>query len=166
MHFIAFRDNIRVAHVGNTRTTTRVRSKLEHKYSTCSKWRLLRHCTRLSVEVDSQVSILDMGVKFSYRVPSFSVLHVDLRQIKFQLTAEGCVMLFDGFILADPELDMKSAPFSLKLKDYCFVPVSVCECVCVCACACVLAYMYCVYPYVGILVCMYVICVNFDNAVG
>ena len=72
----------------------------------------------VSVEVDSQVSILDMGVKFSYRLPSFSVLHVDLRQIKFQVTAdEGCVMLFDGFIQADPELETKSAPLSLKLKD-------------------------------------------------
>ena len=53
----------------------------------------------VSVEVDTQVSILDMGVKFSYRLPSFSVLHVDLRQINFQITAEeGCVMMFDGFM--------------------------------------------------------------------
>ena len=102
----------------------------------------------VSVEVDTQVSILDMGVKFSYRLPSFSVLHVDLRQINFQITAEeGCVMMFDGFIRADPELDMKSVPFSLKLKDYCFVPVSECMCVCVrvcvhacmCVCMCVRA---------------------------
>jgi hypothetical protein len=40
-------------------------------------------------------------------------------------------MLFDGFIRADPELETKSVPLSLKLKDYCFVPVSVCVCVCV-----------------------------------
>ena len=78
-----------------------------------------------------QVSILEMGVKFSYRLPSFSVIHVDLRHIKFQLAAaEGSVMLFDGFIRANPELEMKNIPLSLKLKDYCFVPVSVCVCVC------------------------------------
>ena len=85
----------------------------------------------VSIEVDSQVSILEMGVKFSYRLPSFSVIHVDLRHIKFQLAAaEGSVMLFDGFIRANPELEMKNIPLSLKLKDYCFVPVSVCVCVC------------------------------------
>ena len=42
----------------------------------------------LSVDVDAELSILEMGVKFSYRVPSFSVLHVELRQIKLQLTTE------------------------------------------------------------------------------
>ena len=46
------------------------------------------------VDFDTELSILDVGVKFSYRVPSFSVLHVDLRQIKFQVTAEdGSVMM-------------------------------------------------------------------------
>ena len=54
--------------------------------------------------------------------------------------------MFDGFIRADP---VTSVPFSLKLKDYCFVPVCVCVCVCVRvrvhACVCVCACMHIVY---------------------
>ena len=77
------------------------------------------------VDFDAEVSILDMGVKFTYQVPSFSVLHVDLRQTKLQVTAEdGSVLLYDGFIRADPSLDDKETPYSVKVKDFCFVPVS------------------------------------------
>lgn len=78
-----------------------------------------------SIDLDSEISLLDMGVKFSYQVPSFSVLYVDLRQIKFQVTAEdGSVLFFDGFIRADPSLEKRETPYSVKLKDFCFVPVS------------------------------------------
>ena len=62
---------------------------------------------------DAELSILDVGVTFSYRVPSFSVLHVDLRQIKFQVTAEdGSVLIYDGFIKADPSLEDRETPYS------------------------------------------------------
>lgn len=77
------------------------------------------------MDFDTEISILDIGVKFSYRVPSFSVLHVDLRQIKFQVTAEdGSVLLYDGFIRTDPSLEDRETPYSVRLKDFCFVPVS------------------------------------------
>ena len=45
-------------------------------------------------------------MKFTYQVLSFSVLHVDLRQMKLQATAEeGSVLLYDGFIRADLSLE-------------------------------------------------------------
>ena len=64
-------------------------------------------------------------MKFTYQVPSFSVLHVDLRQMKLQATAEdGSVLLYDGFIRADPSLEDREMPYSVKVKDFCFVLVS------------------------------------------
>lgn len=70
---------------------------------------------------DTKISILDMGVKFSYQVPSFSVFHVDLRQIKLQVTAvDGSVLLYDGFIRADLSLEDRETPYSVKLKDILF----------------------------------------------
>lgn len=67
------------------------------------------------VDFDTEVSILDMGVKFTYRVPSFSFLHVDLRQTKLQVMAEdGSVLLYED----------RETPYSVKVKDFCFVPVS------------------------------------------
>ena len=78
------------------------------------------------VDVDTKVSVLEMGIKFTYRVPSFSVFCADLRQIKYLLTVDnGLVMLLDGFIRADQLLEAKSTPFMVNLKEYCFVPVSV-----------------------------------------
>ena len=79
----------------------------------------------MQVQVDTTVSILRMGTKFSYCVPSFSVIHVDLRQNKFQLLSEEGTVF--GYIRADPSLSTKTVPFFLQLKDYCFV----CVCVCV-----------------------------------
>ena len=63
--------------------------------------------------VDTEVSILELGVKFTYQVPSFSVLYVDLRQAKIQITKDDdSVLLFDGFIRADPSLETP-VPFSV-----------------------------------------------------
>ena len=77
------------------------------------------------VDFETEVSILDMGVKFTYQVPSFSVLHVDLRQTKLQVPAkDSSVLLYDGFIRADPSLEDREMPYSVKVKDFCFVPVS------------------------------------------
>ena len=76
------------------------------------------------VDVDTELSVLEMGVKFTYRVPSFSVFCADLRQIKYQLTVDNdLVVVCDGFIRADQSLEAKSTPFTIVLKDYCFVPV-------------------------------------------
>ena len=85
------------------------------------------------VEVESLVSVLDMGVKFSYRVPSFSVISVNMRKVKLQVaTDDGSVFIFDGCIRADPSLHNKPLPFSLKLNEFCFVEVSIeigpCQC--------------------------------------
>ena len=77
------------------------------------------------MDTDFVASILDIGIKFSYQVPSFPVVVVDLRKIKVQLMAEdGSLILSDGFIKADQSLEAKTVPFSIKVKDFCFVPVS------------------------------------------
>ena len=73
----------------------------------------MQRSERTNSVFDAELSILDVGVKFSYRVPSFSVLHVDLRQIKFQVTAEdGSVLIYDGFIKADSSLEDRETPYS------------------------------------------------------
>ena len=79
----------------------------------------------LEIAVDTEITILKLGSKFSYRIPSFSVLHVDMRQISYQvLSADGAMLLFDGFIRADSGLDVeKQTPFTIQLKDFCFVTV-------------------------------------------
>ena len=40
---------------------------------------------KMVVDGDDEISVIDMGVNFNYQDPSFSVLHVDFRQIKLQL---------------------------------------------------------------------------------
>ena len=75
----------------------------------------------VGVYVDMEVSVLNVGVKFSYQIPSFSVITVDLRQMKFQLAAEdGSVRLFDGFIRAEPSIVPEKVPFA---AEFCFVTV-------------------------------------------
>ena len=55
--------------------------------------------TNLDINVGSEISVLRMGSKFTYRIPSFPVLTVDIRHIVSQVvTIEGNVLLFDGFI--------------------------------------------------------------------
>lgn len=84
--------------------------------------------TNLNISVDTEISILRIGPKFTYRIPSFSVVTVDIRQISYQVvTVEGDVLLFDGFIRADSSLDLepaKETPFSVQLQDFCCVTVS------------------------------------------
>ena len=78
----------------------------------------------LQLQVGTEISVLDMGVKFSYQIPSFSVLAVDFRQVKLQISTEdGSVVLSDGFIRADPLLEVKPMPFLVKIKEFCLVPV-------------------------------------------
>jgi len=52
------------------------------------------------VDFDTEISILDIG-----HTKLLVSVCVDLRQIKLQVTVEdGTVLLFDGFIRADPSL--------------------------------------------------------------
>ena len=88
--------------------------------ATCSESEMATSDRSSVVDFDTEISILDIGVKFSYIDPSFSVLHVDLRQIKYLVTA--------GLTRADPSLEDRETPYSVRLKDFCFVPVSECNC--------------------------------------
>ena len=73
------------------------------------------------ISVDTDIMILKLGRKFSYRIPNFSVLHVDMRQISYQvLSADGAMLLFDSFIHTDSKLDVeKQTHFTIQLKDFC-----------------------------------------------
>ena len=78
----------------------------------------------LEIAIDTEITVLKMGRKFSYRIPSFSVLTVDLRQISYQVeSSDGAQLLFDGFIRADSGMETEK-PFTIQLKDFCFVTVS------------------------------------------
>ena len=83
---------------------------------------------RYKVEMDTIITVLDMGVKFCYQIPTFSVLYVDLRQVRVQLHSPGedtsTTVDVDAFIRADPMLDEVVPPFCLALNEFCFVPVS------------------------------------------
>ena len=71
----------------------------------------------------SNIAVLNLGVKFTYQIPSFSVVAVDLRTVKVQFWEEGSVVLCDAFIRADGELNQRATPFFIKLQEYCLVPV-------------------------------------------
>ena len=52
-----------------------------------------------SLEADKILSVLDIGLKFTYKIPSFPVVSIDLRTAKLQMVEEnGSVLLCDGFI--------------------------------------------------------------------
>ena len=80
---------------------------------------------RLSVANDMELTVLDLGVEFSYTIPSFSVFSVKLRQCTVQFEARDArVLVYDCFIRSDPFLDTVTPPFCVKLTRHCFVPVS------------------------------------------
>lgn len=85
----------------------------------------MEQVTDLELGLDTEISILKLGAKISYQVPSFSVIIVDIRQITYQvLSKDGAVRIFDGFIRADVSLDLgEKTPFSVQIKDFCFVAV-------------------------------------------
>jgi len=61
-----------------------------------------------SLEADK---VLDIGLKFTYKIPSFPVVSIDLRTAKLQMVEEnGLVLLWNGFIQADQELDKRDTP--------------------------------------------------------
>ena len=77
------------------------------------------------VESNTEITILDIAVKFTYQVPSFSVFQPNLRQVEIQVVAgDGSVLLFDAFIRADTTLENLSVPFSIIVEEFCFLPVS------------------------------------------
>ncbi len=74
------------------------------------------------------VSVLDIGVQFIYRIPGFSVIEVELRQGTFQFEhLDGSVRLYDGFLRSDqsfPDASRPSTtPFAITIRDHCFVDV-------------------------------------------
>ena len=74
-----------------------------------------------SIRKGTELSVLDVGVEFIYRIPSFSV---GLRQVTIQfVTMAGSVRVYDAFIRSDPSLTFQTSPFSIVLQEYCFVPV-------------------------------------------
>ena len=65
-----------------------------------------------------------MGIKFTYKVPNFPVLTVDLRKVKLQLPLKDkSVVLLDGFIRADGSLEGKRLPYIIIMLEWCFVPI-------------------------------------------
>jgi len=85
----------------------------------------------VEISLDSVISVLELGVKFSYTIPSFSSMFVDLRPAKFQYEcslssalSQSSVVVIDGFIKAERSLDCACTPFCIEIKNFCFVPVS------------------------------------------
>ena len=55
-----------------------------------------------SLEADKILSVLDIGLKFTYKISSFLVVSIDLRTAKLQMVEEnGLILLCNGFIQAD-----------------------------------------------------------------
>ena len=70
------------------------------------------------------ITIKNTGPKFNYKVPSFSVIEVELSQAEIQVVKEsGRVTTYDVFVKADPSLE-KEVPFCLVVEHSCIVPVS------------------------------------------
>ena len=72
------------------------------------------------------IDIVRVGVPFQYTIPSFAVICVTLRQIRFEGFDEDDhhPVAYDGFIKDSPSLD-RSLPASIELTDWCYVPVSI-----------------------------------------
>ncbi len=73
------------------------------------------------------LSVLDLSVDFMYTVPSFSAIHVSLRQATIQVDmADGSGQLFDAFFHSHSSLPDRpsTTPFCISLTKHCFVPVS------------------------------------------
>ena len=75
------------------------------------------------------ISVISLGVQFTYIIPSFSVIHVELRQAAHQVElSDGSVRLYNGFLRSDrslPDPSRRSTiPFALTIQSHCFVDVS------------------------------------------
>ena len=79
-----------------------------------------------SIRKGTELSVLDVGVEFIYRIPSYSVISVGLRQVTIQfVTMAGSVRVYDAFIRSGPSLTFQTSPFSIVLQEYCFVSVRI-----------------------------------------
>ena len=83
----------------------------------------------IAINNEVNVSVLNIGVQFTYRIPSFSIIEVELRQGTFQFEhLDGSVRVYDGFLRSDQSFPDPSrpstTPFAITIKDHCFVDVS------------------------------------------
>lgn len=69
--------------------------------------------------------LVDVGAPFDFRIPSFPVVVVTLRRIRFEVEGENEdeVITYDGFIKDDPSLDGQ-CPGIVFATEWCFVDVS------------------------------------------
>ena len=66
-----------------------------------------------SRENEVTMTILEAGRLYFYRIPSFAVITVKLRRLKYECTTlDGSVKVVDGFIRDDPSLNR---PFPAKI---------------------------------------------------
>lgn len=76
----------------------------------------------------TEIAVLGVGRVFEYRIPSFHVVSVTLREAKFQCTeSEAEVVNFDGFVRSCDLLTSFSLPAIARVpngaKGACFVKV-------------------------------------------
>ena len=78
-----------------------------------------------SEEEEGVIDILQVGVAFVYRIPRFSVVSINLRQITFQaVLTDRTTVTYRRFIRDDHSLEGRDYPASILVKEYCFVEVS------------------------------------------
>ncbi len=83
--------------------------------------------SRLAVIANGMnVTLLDVGVEFTYTVPSFSVFEAKLRQSTVNIENDDGVFIYDCFLQANASLPERSSsmPFYITILKHCFVPVS------------------------------------------
>ena len=72
------------------------------------------------VEDDTEITVLDMAVNFTYQIPSLSVFQVNLRQVEIQVAAEDgsvlCLILSSELILCCRSYLLKTLLYTSKLK--------------------------------------------------
>ncbi len=80
----------------------------------------------IGIQRDRIFTCLDLGHEFQYLIPSFAVISVSLRKSTIKVSSDdGQVHLYDAFIKSVPSLTTMVPPFSLELKEFCFIPVSI-----------------------------------------
>ena len=51
------------------------------------------------------IPVLRIGKSYKYTIPSFPVVSVQLRHIKYQMISQGTIGVFDGFMRECPSLE-------------------------------------------------------------
>ena len=103
--------------------------RLLNKNAMCATSSIPDTSVDIAINNGVNVSVLNIGVQFTYRIPSFSVIEVELRQGTFQFEhLDGSVRVYDGFLRSDQNFPDPSrpstTPFAITIKDHCFVDVS------------------------------------------